>query len=105
MTVPGTLRDGGWAGYVGPVSFYRRFGRPSNLGTGDRVRLAFEAVTGSAAVFLNGEPAGDLNGSGAFEVTERLRERNELEVRLQAADDGCGIVGEVVVEIEASRRP
>jgi hypothetical protein len=105
MTVPGTLRDGGFAGYVGPVSFYRRFGRPSNLGTGDQVRLAFEGVTGSADVFLNGERLGGLTLAGAFEVTERLRERNELEVQWQAADEGCGIVGEVVVEIEASRRP
>jgi len=103
MTVPGTLRDGGWPGYVGPVSFYRRFGRPSNLGTGDRVRLAFAGVTGSAEVFLNGRPLGPLSGTGAFDVTDRLRERNELEVQIQAADDGDGITGEVVIEILASR--
>lgn len=102
MVVPGTLRDGGWAGYAGPVSFYRRFGRPSNLGTTDRVRLAFERVTGSADVYLNGERLGRLDGSGAFDVTDQLRERNELEVVVQATDDGCGIVGDVVVEIAAS---
>ena len=44
-------------------------------------------------------------GSDLGEVTERLRERNELEVQLRAADDGCGIVCEVLVEITASRRP
>lgn len=103
MTVPGTLRDGGWVGYVGPVSFYRRFGKPSNLGTDDRVRLAFERVTGSAEVYLNGERLGDLNGAGGFDVTERLRERNELEVRLLALSDAFGIVDEVVIEIVASR--
>lgn len=100
MAVPGTLRAGGWPGYVGPVSFYRRFGKPSNLGTTDRVRLAFERVTGSAGVYLNGEPLGPLAGSGAFDVTGRLRERNELEVRTSAADDGCGIVGDVAIEID-----
>jgi hypothetical protein len=103
MTIPGTLRDGGWPGYVGPVSFYRRFGKPTNLGTTDRVRLAFERVTGSAEVFLNGVRLGSPVGSGAFEVTERLRERNELEVRVRAADDTGGIVGDVYVEIEDGR--
>jgi beta-galactosidase/beta-glucuronidase len=97
MTVPGTLRDGGWPEYVGPVSFYRRFGKPSNLGTGDRVRLAFTGVTGSAEVFLNGEPLGPP--TGAFDVTDRLRGRNELRVLVQAADDGCGITGDVAIEI------
>ena len=99
MTVPGTLRDGGWPGYAGLVSFYRRFGKPSNLGTTDRVGLAFERVTGSAEVFLNGAPLGHLDESGAFDVTERLRERNVLEVHLDAVDDRCGIVGDVVLEI------
>ena len=103
MAVPGTLRDGGWPGYVGPVSFYRRFGRPSNLGTGDRVRLAFERVTGATEVYLNGEPLGPLAGTGAFDVTDQLHARNELRVDITAADDGCGIDGEVVIEIMASR--
>lgn len=102
MIVPGTLRDGGWPGYVGPVSFYRRFGKPSNLGTTDRVRLAFERVTGRAEVYLNGEPIGDLAGSGSFDVTGRLRERNILAIEMTAMDDECGIVGDVVLEIVAS---
>ena len=103
MTVPGTLRDVGWAEYFGMVSFYRRFGRPSNLGTGDRVRLAFHGVTGFAEVLLNDERLGDLAGSGSFDVTGRLRERNMLQVVTMATDEeDCGIVGEVVVEIEAS---
>lgn len=102
MTIPGALRDGGWPGYVGTVSFYRRFGRPSNLGTGDRVRLAFERVTGPAEVRLNDEPIGNLAGSGSFDVTGRLRERNMLAVEMMAMDDGCGIVGDVTLEIIAS---
>ena len=101
MAVPGTLRDGGWVGFVGPVSFYRRFGRPTNLETGDRVRLAFGRVTGAAEVYVNGQRVAGLDGSGTFDVTDQLRERNELEVVVQATNDGCGIVGEVVVEIAA----
>lgn len=102
MTVPGTIRDAGWARYVGTVSFYRRFGKPSNLGTGDRVRLAFERVTGPAEVRLNDEPIGDLTVSGSFDVTGRLRERNMLAVEMTAMDDECGIVGDVILEIMAS---
>ena len=101
MTVPGTLRDGGWVGYVGLVSFYRRFGRPTNLETGDRVRLAFDRVTGAAEVYLNGERVGGIDGVGTFDVTDRLRERNEVEVVVTVTSDECGIVGDVVIEIEA----
>jgi hypothetical protein len=101
MNVPGTLHDAGWAGYIGMVSFYRRFGRPSNLGTGDRVRLAFEGVTGTAEVCLNEEPIGVLAGSGSFDVSGRLRERNMLALVMAAIGDECGIVRDVVLEIEA----
>lgn len=99
MTIPGTLREGGWPGFVGPVSFYRRFGKPSNLGTGDSVRLAFERVTGPAEVWINGEFVGRVDEAGAFDVTDRLRDRNELQVSLRAADDQGGIVGDVAIEI------
>jgi hypothetical protein len=101
MTIPGTLRAGGWAGFAGKVSFYRRFGRPSNLGTNDRVRLAFAGVTGSAEVRLNGERLGELNGKREFDVTDRMRKRNELEVVMNVVVDGCGITGEVAIEIIA----
>jgi hypothetical protein len=105
MTIPGTLRGGGWPGYVGPVSFYRRFGRPTNLETGDRLRLAFAGVTGPAEVRLNGVPVGVVNGSGAVDVTHRLRERNELEVVMEARNDRCGITADVFLEIEAGGAP
>jgi hypothetical protein len=99
MTVPGTLRVGGWVGIAGHVSFYRRFGQPSNLTATERVWLVFERIVGSAEVRLNDEPLGPIDGSGAFDVTEQLVKRNVLEVVVVAADDGCGIVGDVVLEI------
>jgi len=102
VNVPGTVRDADWAGYVGQVSFYRRFGRPTNLETGDRVRLAFERVTGDAEVYLNGQRLGDFNGTASVDVTDRLLERNRLEVVVTITNDDCGIVGDVVMEIEAS---
>jgi hypothetical protein len=99
MTVPGTLRDGGWAGFAGRVSFYRRFGRPSNLSADETVWLVFENVVGPGQVRLNGEWLGSLAGAGSFDVTRRTRERNELEVIIEATDDGGGIVGSVWLEI------
>jgi hypothetical protein len=99
MTVPGTLRDGGWEGFAGRVSFYRRFGRPSNLTPAETVRLVFEGIVGPAEVRLNDENLGRIDGTASFDVTKCLAERNTLEVTLDAADDACGIVGEVVIEI------
>jgi hypothetical protein len=99
MTVPGTLRDGGWAGFGGRVSFYRRFGRPSNLTDRETVWLIFEKVLGPAEVRLNDEQLGPLTGAGTFEVTKSLAARNSVEVIVEATDDGCGVVGDVWLEV------
>jgi hypothetical protein len=102
MTVPGTLRDGGWAGLTGRVSFYRRFGRPSNLTDCETVWLIFEKVLGQAEVRLNDEPLGALSGAGRFEITNCLAARNSVEVIVEATDDGCGLVGDVRLEIRSN---
>lgn len=99
MIVPGTLRDGGWAGFIGRVSFYRRFGPPSNLTDRESVWLAFEKVLGPAEVWLNGGRLGSLLGAGSFEATKSLAARNSLEVIVEATDDRCGVVGDVWLEI------
>jgi hypothetical protein len=99
MTVPGTLRDGGWTGFKGRVSFYRRFGRPSNLSAGETVWLVFENVVGSADVLLNDSLLGTLDGTGQLNVTERLAERNVLEVILETRNENGGITGDVLLEI------
>jgi hypothetical protein len=102
MTVPGTLRDGGWAGFAGRVSFYRRFGRPSNLGPKETVWLVFDRVVGQAVVRLNDEILGPVDTTGSFEVTERLATRNILEVIVEATDDRSGIDGDVVLQIRTA---
>jgi hypothetical protein len=101
MSVPVTLRDGGWAGFAGRVSFYRRFGRPSKLGSKETVWLVFERIVGRADVRLNDEPLGALDEARSFDVTGRLAARNSLEVIVDATDDRCGIVGEVALEIRS----
>jgi hypothetical protein len=102
MTIPGTLRDGGWPDFRGRIAFLRTFGKPTNLEVHERVWLVFECVRGAATVQLNGEALGELTGEARFDVTDRLAVRNHVVVELEAIDDQCGIVGEVVIEIEAS---
>jgi hypothetical protein len=76
----------------GRTRFTRRFGRPTNLGAAS-VRLILEGRTTPAEIWLNGERLGELDGDGAFEVTGRLAERNEMEVRTP------GEVGDVALEV------
>jgi hypothetical protein len=102
MTIPGTLREGGWNGYVGGVLFVRRFGRPTNLDANEQVWLLFERVAGLATIRLNGELLGSTDGQAQFNVTERLAARNELLVDAEVADDCGGLVGSVILEIKAS---
>lgn len=97
--IPATLRDCGLANCVGPVSFHRAFGKPTNLAENERVLLIFEDIIGAAKVQLNGARLGEVVTAAQFDVTQELRERNELVVELEAVDDQCGIVGEVVLEI------
>jgi hypothetical protein len=105
MTIPCALRGGGWTGYAGRVSFYRRFGRPSNLSADESVWLVFEAVAGETDVTLNDVHLGTVGGTGAFDVTSRLADRNGLTVTVDAADDAGGIVGDVVIEIRRGLTP
>ena len=102
MSVPGMLRAGGFVGVAGPVSFYRRFGRPTNLDAKDRLSLDFHEVIGAAEVWLNGHRLGQCNGAGVFDVTGTLMERNQLEVIVDCDDDACGIVGDVSLMIESN---
>jgi hypothetical protein len=105
MTLPATIQAGGFAGVRGRVSFYRRFGRPTNLEAGDRLSLDFNEVRGVAEVRLNGDVLGPLHVAGSFDVTGMLNERNQVEVILECANDECGIVGDVTLVIETLTPP
>lgn len=102
MTIPGTLRDGGWERFAGQVTFLRRFGRPTNLDADERVWLVFEQITGPARAWLHQNLLGTIDGTARFDVTALLAERNDLQVEIDAVDDQCGIVGDVLLEIKAS---
>jgi hypothetical protein len=84
------------------VRFRRRFGRPRRLDPGDVVWLTFVGLDTAALVTLNGRLLGRHEQGPEpfeFEVTELLRERNELLVDLEAVS---GNRGEVALEVRAS---
>jgi hypothetical protein len=101
INLPCRWRDGGWIGFAGRVLHRRRFGKPTNLGE-QTIWLTCAGVEGSVTVRLNGESILERPESGgpfAVEITGRLRDRNELEMLVEAASDAGGVCGEVALEI------
>ena len=87
-------------GFRGTVRYTRRFGKPTNLEAQERVWLVVNDVAGSVTVILNGEKVPDT----FFDITDRLRERNLLQIDVTQMDPGqpAGLVGEVRLEIRGS---
>jgi len=94
---------------AGRARFVRRFNRPSNLGSREKVFLAIEQVGGSGAVFLNGQLLGSLAGptsSIRFDVSSKLQPSNTLVIELsydpQSSPDVVGgLPSPVTIEIES----
>lgn len=87
MNLPGSWETGGLGAFAGRVRFRRGFGRP-RAGEGDeRYWLVFDGVDYFATVWLDGRQLGRHEGyfeRFEFDVTEPLRERNELVVEVDA---------------------
>jgi beta-galactosidase/beta-glucuronidase len=67
--------------FRGRVEYRRRFGCPTGIGEGQRVWLVCDGADAWAALSLNGQPLGDVEGPATpseFDVTVRLQERNEI---------------------------
>jgi hypothetical protein len=77
----------------------RKFGRPRTLDAAERVWLICRAVPGPAEVSLNGEQVGSMPQAGPFaaDITEKLRARNIVELRVESAE----LLGDVVLEIRS----
>jgi hypothetical protein len=101
MTMPCRWADGGLADFSGRVRFVRRFGYPGRIDVHERVWLVFDGVRDRAEVRLNGDVVGDHTGDGSFEfeVTSRLRPRNELIVDVEGDAVHGGLWGEVALEV------
>lgn len=69
----------------------RRFGRPRTLGEGETVWLVGEAT---GEVWLNGVLLGVCEVAFAFDVTGKLRARNEISITVS------GPLGAVAVEVQ-----
>jgi hypothetical protein len=72
---------------AGRARLRRRFGRPTNLGPEEHVWLTYEDAPAGASLWLNGTLIGRRDGPAGpfeFDVTEQLRERNEVWVEFES---------------------
>jgi hypothetical protein len=86
------------------VRWRRRFGYPGRIDDYERVWLTFQGMTEEVEVWLNGQTLGrNENGVGPFEfdVTARLKPRNELCVEIGETTPG-GPRGEVALEVRCT---
>lgn len=84
-------------GFRGTVRYTRRFGKPTNLESHERVWLCVDEAAGTISMSLNGEQVSD----NFFDVTDLLNERNLLQIEVTQLDSEqpAGLVGEVRLEI------
>ncbi|HEX4142103.1 MAG TPA: hypothetical protein VHY91_01025 [Pirellulales bacterium] len=99
--------------FRGRVRFLRSFGRPTRLEPDEQVWLVCDGVDLTGWALLNGEQLGPLPGfrqPASFDVTSRLKERNELAIDVelpplsyddeqQLRPDRAGLAGGVIGEV------
>jgi hypothetical protein len=102
IRMPGRLLDSSLHGFRGRVRFRRAFGYPGRIDDNERVWLTFAGVAGGALVELNGQPLGDLPGTGEFDVTSLLRQRNIVTVDVECTAPTDGLWDEVALEVRAT---
>lgn len=102
-----------WADLFGNVSgtaeFRRKFHRPTNLESHERVMLVFTELRGIGRVLLNNLPIGQFDASGElveFEITTALKPFNEIAVEMQFVPERepnlpGGLFGPVALEIRS----
>lgn len=100
-TMPCHWRDLGLAPPCPALRWRRRFGYPGRIDAHERVWLTFADGWRRSAVQLNGAVLGRLDGTGEFDVTALLRERNDLLVEIEnpGPDDTWG---EVALEVRCA---
>lgn len=82
----------------------RRFSRPANLDSDERVRLVCERLAAEVLVRLNGQTLDDVHDDSdagrMWDITTRLNLRNSLEIEIAAERLGGDVLpGEVYLEI------
>lgn len=89
----------------GELRLRRRFSWPARLDSHERLWLVFDQLPGLRVVSLNGEPLGPVISEAArfeFDVTGRIRPRDELEIQVMPLAGGGGAWGEVALEVRCS---
>lgn len=104
IVMPCRLNEGGLGGFSGKIRLRRRFGLPRGLTPHEQVWLTIAEVAGSISVQLNSTGLGACDDRSAFEakITQLLRDRNELDIELQARSEADGLVGEAALEIRCA---
>jgi hypothetical protein len=106
VRMPSSIEDA-WGHVSGRVRFQRRFQKPTNLESHERVHVAFDGLGGTAAVTLNGEPIAellDVEATQTFDITDRLRSTNIVAVELswdpnESPQSRGGLWAPVAIEI------
>ena len=94
VNVPSAWPD---ADFVGRVRLVRRFGAPSNIGDDERVWLRLPPLPEGSVLHLNGKA---LDVARELDITDHLRQRNELRIELDI-DDGQPIWEGAALEVRA----
>jgi hypothetical protein len=102
MRMPGRLGDTALHEFRGRIRFRRAFGYPGRIDVSERIWLTFRGVQGQATVALNNHQLGELAGSGEFDVTQTLQQRNMLLVDVDCSAPDCGLWDEVALEVRAT---
>jgi hypothetical protein len=101
VTMPGRWTDFGLAGFRGAARFVRKFGYPGRADpANEHIWLTLADCIGCQEVRLNGQLLSPSSGAYlAFDVTQIMSERNQVEVLIQGDTDDAGLWGEVAMEI------
>ena len=83
----------------GELVLYRRFGRPSHLEETQTVWIVISDMSGVIEVRCNDRSLPIDQSS--WNITERLDDRNIIEVKLHRSQDPAAILNEVVLEIRS----
>ena len=89
------------------LEFQRAFHRPTNLDANERVFVSIQQPTVAAMVTLGQQPLGELwpGKDAAFDVTERLEDRNHLAVVVREITDDAPLpFSEAVIEIRVESK-
>lgn len=84
VRMPSSIQEA-FGNMSGRVVFRRRFQKPTNLDSNERVHIAFDGIGGRADVSVNGTTLGSLSNNSetvSFDMTEVLEHSNELTVDL-----------------------